>query len=299
MFNFKLIFTTGAVFNSINERLKQIEGIHLGILIHSLRYKNKKEGIEKKKEFFESLRKEILLINKDIALFNKMIRFGLNKYTNIEQLQPISLTLIKKIIYKHKGDLPTETKGLDGYMSDLFAENDSASSLSRKNTIMKLQNVLFITKQSLGNFAKSLDKLKEPYGNILESKNIREGIKNEIEKSMSCYSIGLTGEATLIIGRILEKLTEDYLIKLNKKKRINYTLRIIKEADFDTKIDLLKKEKAISPSQHSKILAVKWDRNIFSHPSKQVDIKITIKDAKAIISLGCNLIEFFEKKLTL
>ncbi len=296
MFNFKLIFAIGTVFNSINERLKQIEGIHLGILIHSLRYKNKKEGIEKKKDFFESLRKEILLINKDIALFNRMIRFGLNKFTNIEELQPISLTSIKKIIYKHKGDLPTETKGFDGYASDLFAENDSASSLSRKNTIMKLQNVLFITKQSIGNFAKSLDKLKEPYGNILESKNIREGIKNEVKKSMSCYSIGLIGEATLIIGRILEKLTEDYLIKLNKRKRINYTLKIIKEADFDTKINLLKKEKAISSSQYSKISAVKWDRNIFSHSSKQVDIKISIKDAKSIISLGCNLIEFFEKK---
>lgn len=299
MFNFKVIFIFGTIFDSIHKRLKIIEEVHLGILVHSLRYETKKEGSEKKKEFFESLRKEILLLNKDIGLLNDFIRLGLNKYSDIEPLHPVSITLIKNIIYKHKGDFSRENVGLKGYMSDLFAQNNSASSLSRKNTILKLHGVLLITKQSLGNFVKSLDRIEEPYGKILKSKNIRSGVKKEIEKSIECYSIGLIGEATVVLGRILEKLTMDYLIKLKKAKKVDYELKVIKRSDFDTKINLLKKVNAISPSQYSKILAVKWDRNIFSHPSKQLDIRMSIKDVKAVVGISCNLIEFFEKRLSL
>ncbi len=299
MIDFKFIFIFGTIFNSIAEHIKKIEEMYLVISIHTLRYKDRKEGDEKKKDFFESLKKEILVINKNVSLFNEMIKFGLNKFTNIEKLKPIPLPLIKKIIYDHKGDLSDKTNDFKGHIASLFAEDDSASSLSRKNTILKLQRVLLITKQSISNFAKNLYKIEEPYGKILENKVIRSGIKNEIKKSISCYSIGLIGEATLIIGRILEKLTKDYLIKLKKAKKIDYKLTVIKDADFDTKINLLKKAGAISPSQFSKITTIKWDRNIFSHPSKQVDIKLSIKDAKAVISLGCSLIEFFEKKLSL
>lgn len=299
MYDFKLIFVTGTLFNSISEKIKIIEEIHLGVLIHSLRYEDKKESVKKKKDFYDSLKKEILLVNQDINSVNTIITFGLNKYANIEKLKPISLTIIKEVIYKHKDGFPRESKSFKSFEKELFAESDSASSLSRKNTIMRLQSVLFMTKQSMGRFVKSLDSLKEPYGKILENKNIRLTIKNEIEKSMSCYSIGLIGEATLIIGRILEKISSDYLFKLKRNKKVNYKIKTIREADFDTKINLLRKSKSISSSQYSKIMAIKWDRNIFSHPSKQIDIRISIKDAKSIISLGCNLIEFFEKKLTL
>jgi hypothetical protein len=297
MFDFKLIFIIGTVFNSINISIKKIEEVHLGLFIHSLRNLSKQEEAKKKKDFFETLKNEILKINKDISLFNKMIRFGLNKFATIDKLQPIQLSSMRKIIYEHKCNLPRKNDGLDGFTLDLFAKDDSASSLARKNTILKLEQILMITKQSMTNFAKNLDKIEEPYGKILEKKPIKSEVKNEIEKSISCFSIGLTGEATLIIGRILEKLSRDYLIKLKKENKIDYKVQEIKSADFDTKINMLKKAKAISPSQYSKIMAIKWDRNIFSHPSRQVDIRLSAKDSKAIISLGCSLIEFFEKKL--
>lgn len=297
MFDFKLIFITGTIFNSIVERIKQIEGMHLGILIHSLRYKDKNEGDEKKKDFFEGLKKEILAVNKDISLFNKLIRFRLNRFANIDKIEPIPLSAMKKIIYAHKGDLSNKADDFKSYASSLFADDDSASSLSRKNTILKLYGVLLITKQSISNFVKSLDSLKEPYGKILQKKIVRDLIKNEVEKSISCYSIGLTGEAILIIGRILEKLSGDYLIKLRKEGKADATLEVIKKADFHTRINLLKKYNAISPSQFSKIMAIKWDRNIFGHPSTQVNVRLSTIDAKATISIGCSLIEFFEKKL--
>jgi len=86
------------------------------------------------------------------------------------------------------------------------------------------------------------------------------------------------------------------LILLVKMKRINRKIKEIKEADFDKSIHILRKEKIISPTQYSKIMSVKWDRNIFGHPVKRKDAAQSLKDAEAIIKIGMNLIDFLEHK---
>ena len=63
------------------------------------------------------------------------------------------------------------------------------------------------------------------------------------------------------------------------------------------KINILYKEKCITESQKSKLLSVKWDRNICAHPASKKELRIIKDDSDAIIRLAMNLINIFESKL--
>ncbi len=45
------------------------------------------------------------------------------------------------------------------------------------------------------------------------------------------------------------------------------------------------------------MMSVKWDRNIFGHPSKKADLIEAKDDADAIIKIGVNIIQLMEKRI--
>ena len=66
--------------------------------------------------------------------------------------------------------------------------------------------------------------------------------------------------------------------------------------DFHSKIGFLK-GKIITDVRWTKLMSIKWDRNIFAHPNTKKEIKDAERDAKAMIILAVNQIEFFSKKI--
>ena len=89
----------------------------------------------------------------------------------------------------------------------------------------------------------------------------------------------------------------EYFNALRKNGKISLTVREMERMDFDTKINRLHNEFSFfKPAQYSKMMAVKWDRNIFGHSS--VGVSQATSDAEAIIHLGISAIKLLEKRLS-
>jgi len=297
MADFKYIMTLSFLVRIIMESISKVEQTYYGARI--LRYENKKEMIEKKERFYSAVKKELTELNENISMFNQFIR-GELKYANFTNIPKVNVKRVKKIIDDHKGDYPVEydenLEFKEKIIKHVMAEDSSASSLSRKNTILKLEKTLTDVKYSISNFLKEVDMLFSPF-NQYEDEKFSKNTRMEINKAKDCFSIGLMGETVFIIGKILENLSTKYLILLKKANKINYKTSEIKKWDFETKINILKKEKMLTPNQYSKLMSVKWDRNIFGHPSKTSDIKQSMKDAKAMVIIGLNFISYLESKI--
>jgi len=111
-----------------------------------------------------------------------------------------------------------------------------------------------------------------------------------------CYSVDLKGEAVFIIGRLLENLCTEWLLLLKKEGLSQLRATDIENLDFDQKLIRLHYNlKKISPSQFSKAMALKWDRNTFGH--KIGRLNELSKDADSNIRTGINLITHLESKV--
>lgn len=287
MFEFKLNLIAGTIFAKIKSDLEQIESLYLGLFISDLRYKDEKEGKNKKNDFYNKLREVIKKTNHEIKKFNFIIK-KLDK--SLAPLKIIDLVQIKKIIENHKGDYAQ-----GAFLKEIFGEGDSPSVLSRKHTALLIRNILWMTHLSMTKFLESLEIWLAPF-NSIDNEKIRKITKKELDKIKAIYSIGCLGEAIFMVGRLLENIITEYLLLLKKNKATDLKINYIKSVDFsfENKIDFLhgKKQKILSNSQWSKMKSIKWDRNTYGHYNR-----IKPKDAGAIITIGLQNIEFIDKKI--
>lgn len=295
MVDIKASIIWGTTLGEIRNLLIQADEIYIGLFVSSLRYKNKKQEKEEKNKYLARLKSHVEKINKEIKTFNVIREFAFGKKSQLTQLTPLSFLKMKQIVINHKGDYPEE-KG-SSFVQEIMGTSNSASSLSRKHTALQLRNSFMPLRLELGEFVKSLNKLEEPYLEYKKQESkFRSIVKKEIEKSMACYSINLKGEAVFIVGRLLENLCEEWLVVLKRKGLQSLKSVAIQELDFDQKLTRLHFNlKKLTPSQYSKAMALKWDRNIFGHKIKKLES--SNKDAESNIKTGINLIIFLESKL--
>ncbi len=131
-----------------------------------------------------------------------------------------------------------------------------------------------------------------------------EDYYEDICAAIDIFEIGYPREAIGSIGRTLERAIDDFLEEANKKKKISISAKRRGNMDFDTKIRFLrsdrngrrKKKRNISASEESKMLSVKWDRNIGDHPSGSEEIERLIDDSRAILEIGINMIRVMKEK---
>ncbi len=125
-----------------------------------------------------------------------------------------------------------------------------------------------------------------------------------IQTAINIYEIGHPREAIGVIGRELEQAIDDFLIDANKKHKISISERRRKGMSFDDKINFLHstnnrgrgKPRNIQASEKTKMLSVKWDRNIGDHPAEEEEIEQMVRDSRAILELGINMIRLMKTK---
>jgi hypothetical protein len=107
--------------------------------------------------------------------------------------------------------------------------------------------------------------------------------------------VGLFGESIFILGRLLENILSEYIFIIKKLGKLHLTKKQILNLDFHQKIELLhsKKIKTLSGSQFSKLMSVKWDRNIYGHQLHSKN-----KDYQAVLMIALDSVVFFDKKIT-
>jgi len=131
-----------------------------------------------------------------------------------------------------------------------------------------------------------------------------EPYATEITDSVNIFEIGCPREAIGAIGRVLEAAIDDFLEEANNKHKIAISRQRRNGMNFDSKIHFLrsdknrtrKKPRNVTASEESKMLSVKWDRNIGDHPSTDEEIKQLIKDSRAILELGINMVRLMKTK---
>jgi len=262
-------------------QLKRIEDIKLhlrtnfnGILLVALYFEDANEEKKRKKEFFNRTSKIVKDLNSEIKKFNKY----LNKYftyLNSRGIEQVDLNKIKEIISEHK----------------------EITSLAREHTILKLNNCLIKTNNSIENVFSSFHNLYFPFGGKNKKFELDELLFKIIKEAFDIYSLGYFETSVFLIGKGLEYTITKFLKKCLGKKKIPYTLKDLKKWTFHKKIDILNEEELISKSDYSKIMSVKWDRNISGHPSRKRELIKLRDDADAIIKIGLNKILDFHNRM--
>jgi len=131
-----------------------------------------------------------------------------------------------------------------------------------------------------------------------------ESYVKEITDAVNIFEIGCPREAIGAIGRVLETAIDDFLIEANRQHKIALSERRRKSMDFDTKIRFLasnrnqgrRKPIVITPNEESKMLSVKWDRNIGDHPAGDAEVQQLVQDSRAILELGISKVGLMKKK---
>jgi len=126
----------------------------------------------------------------------------------------------------------------------------------------------------------------------------------EITDAVNIFEIGCPREAIGAIGRVLETAIDHFLIEANRQHKIPLSEERRKSMNFDTKIRFLasarnqsrRKPVVISPSENSKMLSIKWDRNIGDHPAEEEEIEQMIQDSRAMLELGINMTALMKRK---
>ena len=129
----------------------------------------------------------------------------------------------------------------------------------------------------------------------------------EIDNCVNIFELGYPREAIGAIGRVLETSIDDFLLKASKLRKMAISKERIEQSSFGfhNKIEFLasernrnrKKKKNITQSEKSKMLSVKWDRNIGDHPASEEEVKQMIRDSRPILELGINMIGVMKEKI--
>ena len=127
----------------------------------------------------------------------------------------------------------------------------------------------------------------------------------EITDAAVILELGCAREAIGAIGRILETAIDRFLIEANRRHKIALSGERRKNMKFHNKIEFLasdnykgkKKPKVTGESEKSKMLSVKWDRNIGDHPATEEEIDQMVRDSKEIFGIGISMIKLMKEKL--
>ncbi|MBI2176001.1 DUF4145 domain-containing protein [Candidatus Woesearchaeota archaeon] len=275
MVAFDTVFGLARRLNSIEYSLLDLNVQCNAILIGTLSYKNKKEEKKEKTELINKIKPKIKELNLKITHFNK-IKNKLFTFLNSRDLEYVNFEDIENIIDQHKDD----------------------SKIGREHTLLKIHNAEQPLITSISNFFHSFDSMFIPFGGSKRKWRLRNKVYVYFRDIMHIYSFGFLEAATFLCARTLEEVVTDYLKFFKKYKKVKFKLKEIDSWDFDNKINILKKEKLISHSQYTKMLSIKWDRNIYAHPSKKSDHFQLKQDADAMIKITTNMVQFIESKIS-
>lgn len=126
----------------------------------------------------------------------------------------------------------------------------------------------------------------------------------EIFDAVNIFEIGCPREAIGAIGRVVETAVDDFLILANRKRKIPLSDSRRRSMTFDSKINFLasprnqqrSKPRVITEGEKSKMLSVKWDRNIGDHPATEAEVDQLMRDSRAMLELGINMIRLISSK---
>jgi len=261
--------------------LKRIEDLKMHLKIHfngvslvALYFENETEEKKVKKTFFIRVSKVVKDLNSEIKIFNKQLKNNF-KHLDAREIELIDLNEIEKIISEHK----------------------NVTSLGRDHTILKLNNCLIKTENSIKNLFHSFDNLHIPFGGKNKTLKVDRPTFKIIKEAFDVYSLGYSETSVFLMGKGLEYTITKYLKRSIIQKKIPYTYKEFLKWTFHRKIGILKEEKIISQNDYSKIMSIKWDRNISGHPSKKSEIKKLRDDADAMIKLSINKILEFHHRM--
>lgn len=295
MNDFRSLFAYIGLIDLIKRDISLLEGLFHSVLLTALMPDVKKQikDREVKNRYYNSVKEKIEELNEQISWFNLLNR-GTFSYLLAPKLKRISLFPIKKKIFEHKSFDKGKEENIDDW---ILGEGDSQSSLSKKNTYLGLVKSLEPTKNLMSQFLNSL--VRHYYLPIKknEFQFVSSSVKKDFKEFLALYSLGFIEQAAFVIYKSLERNVTLYLLFLKKKGKITYKKKEILSWDFENKINILRKEEFLTPNQTNKILSIKWDRNVFGHPSNRFNLNQAKKDADALIRVGLNLIRFLEKRI--
>lgn len=127
----------------------------------------------------------------------------------------------------------------------------------------------------------------------------------EITDAAVILEVGCAREAVAAVGRILETAIDRFLIEANRRHKIALAEERRKSMKFHNKIEFLasdnykgrKKPRFIGESEKTKMLSVKWDRNIGDHPATEEEIDQMVRDSKEIFGIGISMIKLMKEKV--
>jgi hypothetical protein len=151
--------------------------------------------------------------------------------------------------------------------------------------------------KSISDFVHSFDKMLDVFGGPNRKWRMRRKNFRKLAEIMSIYSFGFFESAVIVCSKHLDELITEYLKLLKRVKRINHKMKEINAWDFDTKINILRKERKITENQKVKLLSIKWDRNSCAHPVRKSELSLIKSDADAIILLSVNSLQYFETRI--
>ncbi|MEX0598249.1 MAG: hypothetical protein WD512_17310, partial [Candidatus Paceibacterota bacterium] len=231
----------------------------------------------------ESSYQSIGLINKKIDALNVFVKYMDKAGFKLSEIEKIDKSVIKQIIINHKGHHP-QAEGLANILAESLGKGDSPSVLARRYTALQIANVVLKTRLSISDTVKEIHRFIEIF-DVIDEDKIRKTTLKEVEKAKAVYSVGLFGESIFILGRLLENMLTEYILLLKTAGEVSMKNNQINSKDFDfhKKLDFLYSNKLgkLSDSEHSKLMSLKWDRNVYGHKTN-----LKTKDHKAMVSIG-------------
>ncbi|MBI2541127.1 hypothetical protein HYV80_00255 [Candidatus Woesearchaeota archaeon] len=275
MVSFQNVFELARLLNSIEHLVYDIKRDTHFLLIQAILPGG--SYIQYAKELLIELEPKVNKINKKIKHFNK-IRNEYFEFIRCKDLSTINFYFLKSIILKH---------------------NDFTTN-GRKLAVLERDKVFQPLEISINSFFESFRYVVEVFGGSRRKWNTRAKCHDVIRELMELYSFGFFESTVLLCGCFLEELVTDYLKLLKNKKLIKYKFEEINKWDFETKINILYKENKITKiteGQKSKLLSIKWDRNICAHPATKKEREQIRNEVDAIIISTLNIMQEIESKI--
>ena len=179
-------------------------------------------------------------INERIRFMNQGIRFTEKKERVSLVSRKILLNLVKDrftVVYK----------------------SEESQKLANENLKIKINNHLSLVKKSVMDLVQSVDDDNKD----IDFSGINEEYWEELNEARDMYSVGYHRTSVFVLGRTIERTTND-IFKLLIRKRIKSVKEIPDK--FDAKIGILKSKEIIDEKLFHELSTLKIDRNDTGHP---------------------------------
>lgn len=175
--------------------------------------------------------------------------------------------------------------------------------LSSKETIAENEEALIkeiaTKKYDKDTKKKFSEEMVDLFRKDIEDIGLKDSYKEGAKIAADIFEITHHREAIMILGRTLEEAIDDYLALANKKHKIRLSQKR-KESQYPSlhkRINFLNEKKLVGPTDYNLMMALKWDRNISSHPKSKKEIENMLKRVKNMFSLGLNSIKVIQNKI--